>query len=102
MPDVPRQISHYQVLSELRRESLGTVYRAYDLRRQREVSLKVMNQSVPDDEFDPMMFPPGIPDEDSGAPNELGGADNGILSGLPTFSEGTAPATARGAKSRTQ
>lgn len=43
---------------------MGTVYLAYDPGGQCKVAVKVMNQSVPDDEFSPIPFPPGTPDED--------------------------------------
>ena len=59
------RLGNYEVLSELRREALGTVYLAFDPDGQNKVALKVINESVPDEKLGPIPFLQGTPpDED--------------------------------------
>jgi len=47
---VGRTLSHYKVLEEISREGMGVVYRAVDLKLNREVKLKVLPSELVADE----------------------------------------------------
>lgn len=54
MTDVPKRIDHYQILSKLRQEALGTVCLAYDTNTQRNVAVKLMSNPELSAEISPV------------------------------------------------
>jgi len=44
-----KQLGHYQIIAEIGHGAVGTVYRAYDPRLQREVAIKVLRPEVTSD-----------------------------------------------------
>ena len=47
---LPRTLSHYEIREELSRGGMGIVYRALDLKLEREVALKILQRDLAKDE----------------------------------------------------